>query len=76
MEETTLDPSLHLSSPNHELSFELHFWFEVIEFPTKWCHVNTISIWFHLLLDLKALGFIYGFQPIGMLHFVGPWTLV
>jgi hypothetical protein len=25
MEETTLNPSLHLGSPNHELSFELHF---------------------------------------------------
>jgi hypothetical protein len=25
MEETTLDPNLHLDSPNHELSFELHF---------------------------------------------------
>jgi hypothetical protein len=25
MEEPTLDPSLHLGFPNHELSFELHF---------------------------------------------------
>jgi hypothetical protein len=25
MEKTTLDPNLHLGSPNHELSFELHF---------------------------------------------------
>jgi hypothetical protein len=25
---------------------------------------------------LKALGLIYGSPPIGMFHFVGPWTLV
>jgi hypothetical protein len=24
-ERTTLDPNLHLGSPNHEISFELHF---------------------------------------------------
>jgi hypothetical protein len=49
-----------------------------LNFLPKWCHVDTTSIWFHLALDPhpKALGLIYGSQPIGMLHFVGPWTLV
>ncbi len=49
-----------------------------LNFLPKWCHVNTISIWSHLVLDphLKALGLIYGSQPIRMFHFVGPWTLV
>jgi hypothetical protein len=45
-----------------------------LNFPTKWSHVDTISIWFHLVWDLhlKALGLIFGSEPIGMLHFVGP----
>ncbi len=30
------DPSLHLGSPNHELSFELFsFWFKPVDFPSK-----------------------------------------
>jgi hypothetical protein len=34
MEETTLDPSLHFGSLNHELSFELYFF----------VHTNWISL--------------------------------
>ncbi len=48
MEETTLDPSLHLGFPNHELSFELHFWSGPIEFLSKMvpciCNFNLASI--------------------------------
>jgi hypothetical protein len=79
MEETTLDPSSHLGSPNHELSFELYFFgLDQLNFPPKWCHVDATSIWLQLVVDphLKALGPIYGFQPIGMFHFVGPWTFI
>ncbi len=56
MKETTLNPSLHLGSPNHELSFELYFWSKPIEFPSKMVHVDDTSIWFQLVLDphLKA----------------------
>jgi hypothetical protein len=57
MEKTTLDPSLCLSSPNHELSFELHFWYEAIEFPYKMVpckyHFNLVSFG----LSFKGLGF-------------------
>jgi hypothetical protein len=48
MEEITLDLSLRLGSPNHELSFEPIFWFELIEFLSKMvpckCHFNLVSI--------------------------------
>jgi hypothetical protein len=49
-----------------------------LNFPPKWCYMNATSIWLQLVLNLnlKALGPIYGFRPIGMIHFVGPWTLV
>jgi hypothetical protein len=33
---TTLDPSLHFRSPNHERSFKLIF----LVFPPKWSHVS------------------------------------
>ncbi len=73
-----LDLSLHLGSPNHKLSFELFFWFEPIDSPSqKWSHVGLASI-FHFLvwdLHLKAMGSIYGSQPIGLLYFLGPWNL-
>jgi hypothetical protein len=29
------DPKLDLGSPNHKLSFELFFWFEPSDFPSK-----------------------------------------
>jgi hypothetical protein len=75
MKETTLDPTLHLGSSNHELYF---FGLDQLNFPPKWCHVDATSIWLQLILDLhkKALGPIYGSRPIRMLHFVGPWTLI
>jgi hypothetical protein len=49
-----------------------------LNFLPKWCPIDTISISLQLILDLhlKALDPIYDFQSIGMLHFVGPWTLV
>ncbi len=64
-----LDPSLHLGSPNHELSFNLGFLFlflflglNQLIFPSKWCHVGLASICHFLVLDphLKAMGPIYG----------------
>jgi hypothetical protein len=58
----TLDPSLHLGSPNHKLFFELPIWSRWINFLPKWSYENDISNWLELVLDpnLKALGLIYG----------------
>jgi hypothetical protein len=56
----------------------LFFWFEPIDPPSrKWCHVGLASICHFLVLDphLKAMGSIYGSQPIGLLYFIGPWNL-
>ncbi len=48
-----LDPSLHLGSPNHELSFELSFFFgsEPVDFPSK-----MVPCKFSLDLQLFGLG--------------------
>jgi hypothetical protein len=45
--------------------------------PPKWCHVDLALICHFLVLDphLKAIGLIYGSHPIGLLYFIGPWTL-
>jgi hypothetical protein len=72
-----LDPSFHLGSPNHELSFELFLLgSESIDFPSKMVQRLT-SISHSLILDpnLKATGPIYGSQPIVLLYSIGPWTL-
>jgi hypothetical protein len=75
-----LDPRLHLGSPNHELSFEFYFCFvggqNQLIFPPKWCHVD-LGICHVLVMDshLKAMGPIYGSQPIRLFYFIGPWTL-
>ncbi len=47
-----MDPSLHLGSPNHELSFELFvFWSKPIHFPSK-----MVPCRFSLDLPLFGLG--------------------
>ncbi len=73
-----LNPSFQLHSPNHELSFELFFFGpNQLIFPPKWCHVGLASIGQFLVLSprLKAMGPIIDSQPIGLLYFIGPWTL-
>ncbi len=47
----TLDPSLHLDSPNHEVSFEVLFGSKPIDFPSK-----KVSCRFSLNLPLFGLG--------------------
>jgi hypothetical protein len=60
--ELAFDLSLHLGSPNHELSFELSFFFgsNRLIFPPKWCHVDLTSICHFLVLDLhlKVIQFV------------------
>jgi hypothetical protein len=46
--------------------------------PSNWCHVILTSIYHFWILDfrLKAMGPIYGSQPIVLFYFIGPWTLI
>jgi hypothetical protein len=46
-------------------------------FPPKWCHVGLALICHFFVLDSrpKAMGPIYSSQPIGLLYFIGAWTL-
>ncbi len=74
----SLDPSLHLGSPNPELSFELFFWVWTDWFSSQnGGHVGLASICHFLVLDplLKATVSIYCSQPMGLLYFNGPWIL-
>ncbi len=79
----SLNPNLHLGSPNHELSliWALFFvvWTNLFIFPPKWCHVGLALICHFLVFDSRleeAMGPIYGSQPIGLLYLIGqPWTL-
>jgi hypothetical protein len=76
--EPTLDTSLHLGSSNHKLfSFGVGGLLNQLMLPPKWCHVDLALICPFLVLDpdLKAIGLIYGSHPIGLLYFIGPWTL-
>ncbi len=71
-----LDFSLHFGFPNYE-HFEL-FCFGLNQLtPSNWCHVILASIYHFWILDphLKAMGPIYGSQPIVLFYFIGPWTL-
>jgi hypothetical protein len=70
-----LDPSLHLDSPNNELSWRSFLGLNQLMFPPKLCHVGLASICHFWVVDthLKVRGPIYGSQPIGLLYF--PWTL-
>jgi prepilin signal peptidase PulO-like enzyme (type II secretory pathway) len=75
-----VDPSLHLGSSNHELPFlALFFWgSNQLTFPPQWYHVDLAVICHFLILDLhrKIVGPIYGSHLIGLLYFIGPWTLI
>jgi hypothetical protein len=60
------------------VSLELFFGFNQLIFPSKWFLVNLTLICHLLVLDfhLKAMGPIYGYQPIWLFYFIfGPWTL-
>ncbi len=72
-----LHPSLHLCSPNHELSFELFFFgSNQLIFPPKWCYVSLASICHFLVLDphLNAMHPIFGSQLLWLFYFIGLWT--
>jgi hypothetical protein len=71
----TLDPRLHLSSSNHDLSFVALFNFLVwTDFPSNWCHVYLASICHFWVMDphLKDVGPIYGSHTIGLLYSLDP----
>ncbi len=81
MLDLALNPSLHLGSSNHELSFELFGGGGGVPnqliCPPNCCHVGLASIC-HLLVfypHLTDKGPIYGSQPIGLLYFIGTRTL-
>jgi hypothetical protein len=71
-----LDPTLHLGSSKHELSFLAPFFFcwNQLIFPPKWCHASFTFICHFLGLDphLKAMGPNYGSHPRALLYFIGP----
>ena len=63
----------------HEIFFEFHFlvWIIIVP-PLKWCHLWNTSLYPFLVLDPhhpKGFDPIYTYQPIKLLHFVGPSPL-
>jgi hypothetical protein len=75
-------PSLHLGSPNHELSLSFKsflFWSKLIDFTSKMMSCMSLALICHFLVwdpHLKTKGSIYGSQPIGLLYLIGHWTFI
>ncbi len=75
-----MDPSLHLGSSSHELSFIALCFFggsQPIDFPSKMvpCGFSLSTCHFLGLGPSPEVHAIYCSHPIGLLYFIGSWTL-